>query len=157
VFSYVIPFLLLFAVVYAILDKSGILGDNNAIKSIVGVSVGLLALQFDFVSEFFAIIFPRFGVGLSIFLVILITLGFFVKKGEEPGWTVKWIGWVVGIGVIIWSLSAWDQWGYYTGFGGWFAQNVWALIILGGLVALIIVMARGSKGSGGGVKAPKPV
>jgi len=25
------------------------------------------------------------------------------------------------------------------------------------LVALIIVMARGSKGSGGGVKAPKPV
>ena len=72
VFSYVIPFLLIFAVVYAILDKSKILGDNTTIGAIVAAAIGLLALQFDFVPEFFAVIFPRFGIGISIFIVLII-------------------------------------------------------------------------------------
>ena len=68
VFSYVIPFLLIFAVVFAILKKTGMLSsrsadgkgdDNNGILAIISVAIGLLALQFDFVAEFFSIIFPR--------------------------------------------------------------------------------------------------
>ena len=99
VFSYMIPFLLLFAVVFAILEKSKILGGNKPIMSIVAASIGLLALQFDFVSEFFAVIFPRFGVGISIFLVLLIMIGFFFPKGNPFG-EGQWIGWVIGIGVV---------------------------------------------------------
>ena len=73
VFSYIIPFLLIFAVIFAILDKTHILGaDNRAIQAIVAVSIGLLSLQFDFVSEFFAIIFPRFGMGIAIFIVLVL-------------------------------------------------------------------------------------
>jgi len=147
VFSYVIPFLLIFAVIYAILDKTGMLGDNKPIEAIVAVSIGLLALQFDFVSEFFAVIFPRFGVGLAIFLAVVIMLGFFYPEGEDGKFSgkVAWIGWVVAIGVGIWALSAWDQWSGQVGFGGWFVQNVWALIILGGLIAVIIIVAKSGK------------
>jgi len=108
----------------------------------------LLSLQFDFVSEFFAIVFPRFGIGLALFLVILIFLGFFSPEGSDGkfGWGVKWVGWVVGIGVFIWALASWDQWSSYSGFGGWFVENVWALIILGVLIAIIFI-ARGPKKS----------
>ena len=77
VFSYVIPFLLIFAVVYAILQKSGVLGDNKTIDAIVAAAIGLLSLQLDFVATFFAVIFPRFGIGIAIFLVALIFIGFF--------------------------------------------------------------------------------
>ena len=140
VFSYVIPFLLIFAVVFAILQKSKILGDGNrAIQAIISVSIGLLSLQFDFVSVFFAGIFPRFGVGLAIFLVLIILLGFFWPENEIHG---SWIGWVVGIGIAIWALSSWDQWSGQVGFGGWFVQNVWALIILGILIAIIAIFIR---------------
>jgi len=143
VFSYMIPFLLIFAVVFAILQKSRVLShgtdDNRAILAIISASIGLLSLQFDFVSEFFAVIFPRFGIGLALFLALIIFLGFFWPEGEVHG---SWIGWVVGIGVAIWALSSWDQWSGYTGFGGWFVEYVWALIILGVLIAIIAIFIR---------------
>ena len=153
VFSYMIPFLLIFAVVYAIIDKTGMFSgkdadgkivDNKMIKAIIAVAIGLLSLQFDFVSEFFAIIFPRFGIGLSLFLVVLIFLGFFYPQDKDNKWSTKvaWVGWVVAIGVFIWALSAWDEWSSYAGFGGWFVENVWALIILGVLVAVIVIVAK---------------
>ena len=147
-FSYIIPFLLIFAVVFAILDKSKILGQERRLISIISIAIGLLSLQFDFVSEFFAIIFPRFGIGISIFLALLIFIGFFYPE-ENNKWKgrVVWIGFLVGIGVVIWALSSWDQWGYYAGFGGWFGENIWALIVLGVIVALIF-WVKGGKDEG---------
>ncbi|MCK4649748.1 hypothetical protein KAT36_00810 [Candidatus Pacearchaeota archaeon] len=143
VFSYVIPFLLIFAVVFAILKKTGILGDeNDGILAIIAVALGLLSLQFDFVSEFFAVIFPRFGIGLSIFLVLIILAGFFFPKatGEKvPG---GWIGMAVGIGVVLWALSSWDRWTSSIGFGGWFTENFWALIVLGIIIAVIVIVTK---------------
>jgi len=147
VFSYVIPFLLIFAIVYAILERSKILGENKAIRAIVGVAVGLLSLQFDFVSDFYSVIFPRFGVGLSIFLVVLIMIGFFypATSGKYSG-KIVWIGWVVGIGVALWSFSSWDEWSSYMGFGGWFSEYIWSIIILAALITIIVLIAHQDKG-----------
>ncbi|MBT6689972.1 hypothetical protein HN903_04635 [archaeon] len=145
VFSYVIPFLLIFAVVFAILKKTGILGDgNDGILAVIAVAVGLLSLQFDFVSEFFAIIFPRFGIGLSLFLVLLIFLGFFSKDGsEKENKLLLTFAGVIGVGTLIWSFGAWEEWSNYGGFGGWFSENFWALLVLGGVIAVIVIVAKG--------------
>ena len=146
IFSYVIPFLLIFAIVYAILDKTKILGgENRGILAIISVSVGLLSLQFDFVSEFFALIFPRFGIGLSLFLVLLIMIGFFFPK-DQDGKKGQWIGIVLGVGVVIWSLSSWKEWTNYGGFGGWFTENIWALVVLGIIIAIIAIITKKPKG-----------
>ncbi len=151
VFSYMIPFLLIFAVVYAIIDKTKMLSspdnDNRMIIAIIAASISLLSLQFDFVSSFFAIIFPRFGIGLALFLVILIFIGFFHPQESNGKWDIKiaWVGWLVGIGVFIWSLSSWDEWSGQVGFGGWFVQNVWAIVVLGVLVAAILAVTHSSK------------
>jgi hypothetical protein len=148
VFSYVIPFLLIFAVVFAILKKTKILGkDNDGILAIIATALGLLSLQFDYVSEFFAVIFPRFGIGISIFLVLIILLGFFIPKDEGAD-KMGWVGWVTGLGVVIWALSAWDEWNNFGGFGGWFADNIWAILILGGIIGLIAWTIKSGKESG---------
>jgi hypothetical protein len=139
VFSYVLPFLLIFAVIFAILEKAKILGENRTIMAIVASSIGLLALQFDEVPRFFAIIFPRFGIGLSIFLVLLIMIGFFYNSEEDVN-KRGWIGWVVGIGVAVWAISSWDQWS--GNFGGWFSEYIYAIAIIGAIVAIIIVAAN---------------
>lgn len=145
VFSYVIPFLLIFAVVFAILQKTKILGDgNNGILAIISVAVGLLSLQFDFVSVFYADIFPKFGIGLSIFLVLIIFLGFFMPDRDvTKGLAGGWIGYVVGIGVVLWALSSWDQFGSF-GFGAWFEEYFWSLIILGAVIGIIAKVAGGN-------------
>ena len=154
IFSYVIPFLLIFAIVYAILDKTKILGeDNKGILAIISVSVGLLSLQFDFVSNFFAVIFPRFGIGLSVFLVLIIMIGFFFPKVQD-GRKGQWIGYTVGIGTVVWALSEWDEWTNYGGFGGWFSEYAWALIVLGVIIGLIVFTMKSGSGKGRGSKPP---
>ena len=150
VFSYVIPFLLIFAIVYAILDKTKLLSredsDNRGITAIIAVSVGLLALQFDIVSTFFATIFPRFGVGISIFLCFIIFVGFFMPEPKEgKGLKNQVIGWAIGIGVVIWTFSSWNDWTTGSGIGGWFAEYVWAIIVLGVIVGLIILATQKGK------------
>ena len=83
VFSYVVPGLLIFAVVYAILEKTKLLSGedggkavhNRPVLAIVSAAVALLSLQLDLVSQFYAVIFPRFGIGLALFLVLIIFLG----------------------------------------------------------------------------------
>ncbi|MCK4997349.1 hypothetical protein KAS08_03515 [Candidatus Pacearchaeota archaeon] len=147
VFSYVLPFLLIFAIVYAILEKTKLLaskeGDkfvnNKGITAIIAVSVSLLSLQFDFVSEFFAVIFPRFGIGLSLLLVFMIFIGFFLPAGNPEGKHV-WFGWAILAGVIIWALSSWGSWSGASGFGGWFVEYIWAIVIVGIVVAVVLVV-----------------
>lgn len=153
VFSYVIPFLLIFAIVFAILDKTKLLstkGDDNkytnenkGITAIIAVAVGLLALQFDIVSTFFATIFPRLGVGISIFLCFIILVGFFLPAPSNgKGLKGQWIGWVIFAGVAIWSISSWLSWNGSSGFGGWFMEYIWAIVVLGVVVALVIFATR---------------
>lgn len=53
VFAYLLPFLLMFAIIFGILSKMQIFGDNKAISAIIALVVGFMALQFNIVSTFF--------------------------------------------------------------------------------------------------------
>jgi len=131
VFSYVLPFLLIFAVTYGILSKIKVFEDNNAVNAIIAVAVGLLALQLDFVSTFFMEIFPRFGMGLAVLLVFVILFGFFLNdQTDKQKWKdYAWIGIVIAVAVILWSVSAWQWGGDNFGIGYWLETNFWALVI----------------------------
>ena len=142
VFSYVIPFLLIFAVVFAILKKTGILGDDNdGVLAIIAVALGMLSLVNDVVPLFFSNIFPKFGIGISIFLVLIIFLGFFIPEADKDEGKHNWIGYLVGIGVVLWALSTWDDWIGF-GFGYWWNDNFWALVILGAIIGVIYAVTK---------------
>ena len=92
-FTYVLPFLLIFAIVYAILEKTKILGDNKGIVSIIAIAVGLLALQFGEVTRFYEIIFPELGKWLAVMLVFVILLGLTTDLSHfGPKNMMFWIG-----------------------------------------------------------------
>lgn len=140
VFSYVLPFLIIFALVFGIMTKTKIFKDSRAINGIIALCVGLLALQFDFVPIFFSEIFPRIGIGLAVILAAMIFLGLF--SDPEKGvftWIFYGIGAIVFLVVIIQSFS-------YTGSPfGWWIQDNWTdlLATLGFLVVVGIVIGSG--------------
>jgi hypothetical protein len=138
-FSYGLPFLLIFAVVYGILSKTNILGEQNknkGVNSVIAIAVALLALQWDIVPNFFATIFPYAGVGLAVLLVILILMGLFGggkfvddhNKLTAMGWIFFTIGVVIALMVIIPSLTDFS-----------FAGGAWWSEYGSGLVAILIV------------------
>jgi|TARA_B100001971_G_C18246774_1_gene574863 hypothetical protein len=149
VFAYLLPFLLIFAVVFGILEKAGILGKNRGVHATIALAIGLLALQFDYVSTFFASIFPYAGIGIAVVLVALILMGL-ITSGEKSHWA-KYI-WF-GIGAIAFIAVVWtslDDLGFLFGRGfGNFADIVPVVLVLaaiGGLIAWII--SSGKRGDG---------
>ena len=140
VFSYVIPFLLIFAVIFAILEKTKILGENRGVAVIIAGAAGLLSLQFDFVSTFFATIFPKFGMAIAVIVVVVILIGLFV--GKDNIGEMKWIGYTLAIGVVIWALVTWNFFGDYIGIGWWIEENFWALAIGAILIVAVVIMAK---------------
>lgn len=147
VFKYVFPFLIIFALVFAILQKSKILGDSEkaknvtAINAVIAIAIGLLSLLNEAVPSFFEVLFPKFGIALAIFLVLLILLAFAGKESQA-----SWVGWVLGVGLILW---AWTQWSeiFYVGFDmqQFFDDYFWGIILLVGIGALIYWITKGEK------------
>ena len=139
-FSYVLPFLLLFAMIFGILTKMQLFKDNKAIMAIISLAVSLMALQFGFVSNFFANIFPRLGVAISIILVILIVLGLFMDP-KKP-WLMYILLGVAAIIVVVvivqssgdtgMAVSAWLSYNWGSALG--------MLVIVGGVIAAIVAI-----------------
>jgi len=72
-FDIVFPFLLIFFIVFAILQKTKILGDKLAINAMIGVSIALIAIISDKVVAVINFIAPWFVV-VFIFLILLLLI-----------------------------------------------------------------------------------
>jgi len=146
VFSYILPFILIFAVVYAILGKVPVFKGKGSLNMVISLAVGLLSLQFEFVPLFFAEIFPRAGIGLSVLLVALILAGAFIDwEGEKT----KWFGWIFfGIGAIAFLLIVANSFAAFSFFGsGWWQVYGSAIIVLIVIIALVVAVMIGGKNS----------
>lgn len=151
-FSYVFPFTLIFSIVFGLLQKIKVFGDPDETKGIniiIAVSVGLLSLSNDYVSTFFATIFPKLGIAMGVFLILVIFLGFFLvgSDGTVPD-NIKWIGWILGLGVVVWAFSEWgDKFRGIFGIGdmGSVLIEYLPLISVFGLIIWVVFSAGGRK------------
>lgn len=137
-FDYALPFLIIFAIIFGILSKVKLFGDSSkAINGVIAVSVGLMALQFGIVSVFFAELFPRFGVGLSIILVAMVLLGLFIDPDSKLiNYLLLSIAAIIVI--VILTQSAGGVGGFFSSYwwqDNWFNFVVIALVI-GGIIAV---------------------
>jgi len=148
VFAYLLPFLLIFAVVYGVLSKTNLLGDNKGVNATIAAAVGLLALQFDYVSNFFASILPYTGMAIVVLLVALILMGL-ITDTETP--YTQWIWFGIGaVAFIIVLLTSMSDFAYLGWWGGGYSWGyawpaVLAAIITIGLLVWIIASSGASK------------
>ena len=131
-FRYILPFLLIFAVVFAILKQIKIFEDNTGASVLIAVSIGLLALQLNFVSVFFQDFFPKVGVGIAILVVALILAGGFISGNDKLfSWVFLLVGGAIFFLILVLTFSG-------TNFVGNFWWNEYGTLVI---VALVIIVA----------------
>jgi len=133
-FSYIIPFLLLFVLIFGILMRANIFKDNKTINAIIALSVSLLSLQFGFVPIFFSEIFPRLGIGLIVILVALILGGLFFDPDSKFTNYILLIGAAIVFVVVLTKTAGYLGWTSYF----WWAIN-WPAVI--GIIIVLVVIA----------------
>ena len=150
-----LPFLLVFVVVFAILQKSKILGDGKAqVDAIVGLVIGLILIGVPGPRDIIVGIMPWMAVGVAVILVFMILYGFVagdLSDGKNmPDWlrygfvalagvfTVGIVLFVTGLGSTIWDS-----------FGG--SSDLWMNIVMIVLVLGVMAVAvYGGKKDGDG-------
>ena len=81
IFNYVLPFLLIFAVIFGMLEKMKLFEvkenpkQTKRINAVIAVVTGLITIQFNAVPEFFSVAFPKFGMAIAILLISVLLMG----------------------------------------------------------------------------------
>ena len=146
-------FLLVFTLVYAVLQKSKILGDGkNSADALVALAVGLIVSTVGYATDIIQRLVPFLGVALVVILVFLLLVGiFFVNEQFKlPGWMVLTGGILAFIAVFIAVMNITNGWQYIEQFftAGEMSSWVTNILLLLVVAAAVFVALRFSGGSG---------
>lgn len=141
VFSLLLPWLLVFAVVFGILNTTRILGSHKGVQAIIGVVIASLSLQYNYLGDFLSVLAPNLGVGISVILAIMICVGLFIPKDERRYWL--WgLGAIAFVVVVVIITDTFSTLGYtsiiYSDYAGYI---IGAVLLIG----LIIAVAAGGR------------
>jgi len=145
-YEFLLPFLLVFAVVFGILQKSNIFGaGNKSINAVVALVLGLLITsQFEVVQSLTSFL-PKMSMFIIVAMMFLIFIALFAGDINEG--IGGWLLWVVsGIAIVVtyWALG--PSMGFEVPY---FIEENWVTIavVLFVIVVLVIVMKGGEQGS----------
>lgn len=153
----ILPFLLVFTLVFAVLDKSKLLGEGKRqINAIVSLVVGLIFISFSYATGIIVKLVPFLAVSLVILFIFMLVWGFISGKteGDVLGGGLKIaLGIIFGFAIIVailWVTGVWDKVVDITVRGessGKIILTVLMLVVIGGAIAA--VLAGGGKSSSG--------
>ena len=140
-YDFVLPWLFIFAIVYAILKKTNILGNNSA-NALVSIVVAFFATSYTGISlgAYFTSIFGQSSIFFAAILVFFIFAGLFGFKPDEGTFkNSKWL--IIPAAIVI--LLFLSQNGVLLGFD--INSESSAALIMVGVVALAILFVTQEK------------
>jgi len=140
IFKYVLPFLLVFALIYGILSNMRILGENKGVHVILAIAIGLLSLYNDYLPNFLLNMAPSLAIGLSILLAAIILFGIFMGADAKLDWIKYVLFGVAALVFIIAMYSSLNDSNTFSGSWQWqqYAPAVIVLLIIAGLIAIVV-------------------
>jgi hypothetical protein len=151
VFNVLLPFLLVFAITFAILEKIQLFGQKRQINGIIAAIMGILLVRNQYVVGIINRFLPNVSLFMVVILMFLLLLGIFV--GKSFGWTDNMLGVAVIISLVfvVWSLSS-DFLGerfelpdFLTSFDEQTKSSIFMIAIF---VAVIYFVTKDSSGKG---------
>jgi len=148
------PFLFVFVLLFAILEKSKILGeDKHQINSVISLSMALISIAFPWAREVIVNLMPFLAVSATVILVFLILYGFVAStndKGLEINKNVQ-IGLTVlaALFVIVTVIVVTGQWNrvYSWLFIDYGSGPIWGNILLFAIIiGVFVVVLNSGKG-----------
>jgi len=153
--NYILPLLFVFTVIFAILEKTKLLGeDKKQIDAIVALVIGLFLIAFPYPRDIIVSLMPFLAVLVAILLVFMLLYGFIggKKEGDVLDKGVKIVlSIIVAIAVVIflvWATGAWDFFMSKLAGQEW-SQQLWSNIIFGIIIigVILAVVLPGKKSS----------
>lgn len=144
-------FLLVFTIVFAVLQKSKILGDGKKqVDALVSLAIGLIVISVGYATDLISNLVPFIAVSLVIIFVFMLLLGSMYKEGDFnlPTWVKVALGIVVFVAVVIAVLFYTGSWDYLYSVlvaddGSTFAANVVIIVIVIAAVAAVVFGGKG--------------
>jgi len=138
VFDVLMPMILIFTIVFAILQKTKILGGLKGIDAIVALAISFFTISNPEVSAFFMPLFSNVALGIIILISAMLLVGLFM--GEKKIRAYYWVGWLGAIAIFFWILSrAFSFYGFYYS-PVWLTENLTWIIPLILLIAAFIAI-----------------
>jgi hypothetical protein len=138
----ILPFVLVFTILFAILQKSKILGDGKRqIDAIVSLVIALIVISFANAIGVIVVLMPFLAVSAVIILVFLILYGM-VFQGEDfkIGKNLRaGMGIVIGIAVVVAVMIATGAWDYIK--YEWLLGNDSSYIITNAIFLIVVIAA----------------
>lgn len=153
----ILPFLLVFTLIFAILDKSKMLGEGKRqINAIISLVIGLIFIAFPFARDIVVRLIPFLAVSVVILFVFMLIMGFILAKKEgdmlNKGLKIA-LGIIFGLAVLVavlWFTGGWDliySFVMERDLGQTILINLFILAIVGGAIA--VVLSSGGKSNNG--------
>ena len=156
--KFIYPFLLMFFIVFAILEKTKVLGDKKQINALVAFVIGLVFVSVAYPKDFAGNMILFLTMAIVIVFVVLLLWGLITgEEGLKFKDAPKSLKWIIGIVIIIGVFLA-VLWASGVGLGffediiGKDTETFWvnAIFIVMIAVALAVVLAKGAGAAGGG-------
>lgn len=142
-FDFILPFLLIFAVIFGTLSYMKMFGDSRGVNVLIALVIGLLAVRWPVYTDFLNIISPKLGIGLVILLVLIILIGLFVPKRSKAvvGWILIAIGFIIFLVIISQTYER-----LRPEYGGGFLTGdlIGYLILIALLIGVVVAVVVGS-------------
>jgi len=148
-----LPFVLVFALVFAVLEKSNILGqDKKQTNAIIALAIGLLVIAVGSATDLITNLMPVLAVGLVVLLVFMLLWGMAFKQGEfqMPTGVKVAIGIIAAIVVVVSVIYLTGSWDYIKGiFSGQFSSQITNIIVIAVIIGAVAMVLYPWKSSGG--------
>ena len=147
----ILPFLLVFVLVFAVLQKSKILGnESKQMSAIIAIVIGLITVSFSYYTNIIVSMIPILAVGLVIILIFLMLWSF--VYGNEGFTVAPWVKAVFGalafLTVLISGLIITGAWVFFKNFFSGQSDLLTNIVFII-IVAIAIAVVVGVSGKDG--------
>ncbi|MBI2111954.1 hypothetical protein HYT52_00260 [Candidatus Woesearchaeota archaeon] len=148
-FSAIFPVILVFALVYAVLFKTKVIGDKPAINAIIAIVAGLLMLLSEKAIQVLNFMIPWFAVVIFFFVLMILVFKLFGLKDDslQSALKDKAVYWaLLGICFAIIGVSFANAFGQEaleagSGDGGDFQANIFRIIQHPKILGVIVIIS----------------